>query len=204
MVDHFVGMEHTPVRLEWEEHPFTNGWVTYRNAAIPSLKARRGGLRDIITRFEGSLGSSEDPVGTSSFDVDQCEERRYRSMRSLTQMVKNDLYSYENIPYREFWDTFLQPLSAVMDRLDTLFGERQVAAEEKVVEPYEEEAGEPQDLGGPEAQDVPLSPASSNVTQVPDVEQGFQLDPDMTAYGYDPTEEELEVTSLKTDRAVLH
>ena len=44
-----------------------------------------------------------------------------------------------------------------------------------------------------------MSPAVSNVTQEPDVEQGSQLDPDMTAYGYDPTEEEFQVTSLKMD-----
>ena len=55
----------------------------------------------------------------------------------------------------------------------------------------------------PQAQDEPMSPAVSNVTQEPDVEQGSQLGPDMTAYGYDPTEEELQVTSLKMDRALL-
>ncbi len=54
-----------------------------------------------------------------------------------------------------------------------------------------------------QAQDEPMSPAVSNVTQEPDVEQGSQLDPDMMAYGYDPTEEEFQVTSFKMDRALL-
>ena len=51
--------------------------------------------------------------------------------------------------------------------------------------------------------DVPMSAASSNVTQDPNDEPCLRWGVDMDAYFYDPTEEEIQVNSIKMDRAFL-
>ena len=135
MLDEFVGMAHTPARLDYERELWSGNWANVRDAAIPAFQALHGGLLKLIARIEYSMVSIEDPINYSFFEVDQNGGSPYKSLRAIAKVLDDDLYLYEYVPQRELWDTLLVPLTSLMARLDEIFARGHAAAVERSVEP---------------------------------------------------------------------
>ena len=201
---------HNLVQADWEGEQskvdpaffYWGKWKDTRLRVTNVIVAFGEGCIAFEDRMEISLApESDDQITNVSFEMDQNEKHALLTLKRIMDWIQHDLGLWGYLSTQSFLDNLYWPIKRMYLKLLDIKAKLDEPPPEMVYEDSDSNVTQDPGLGHGSPRDHEMTDATRSSDH--DVNQNQPLDPDMTAYRFDPFSRNVKVDSLIENQSVL-